>query len=189
MYVFGNGVCVVCSESKQLFRGSVFRRSVVMYTSKKPNMSNLCRTRHFGSLHIDKSRMPSTYNFRCTFCDYTHPRYMRSFDKSTEKYAVQYEYNTKKDSMTDVHLPACQLRLMNLTGIESEGSIDRPSTDLVKHDGFFQMNLCNDALNALDRCGWKRSYHQRTFKDLNIITNQPPNLKISLPINPHNKKQ
>ena len=162
------------------------RCSVVMYTSNKHIISNLRRVRHFESLNIDKSSMPSVYNFRYIFFDYTYPRYMRSFDKSTEKYAVQYEYNTKKDSMTDVHLPACQLRLMNLTGIESEGSIDTPNSDLVKRDGFFHMNACNEALNALDRCGWKRSYHQSTFKHSNIITNQPRNLTILLPINLYN---
>ena len=99
---------------------------------------------------------------------------MRSFNRSTEKYAVQYDYNTKKDKMTNVHLPACQLRLMDLIGVESEGSIDRPSTDLVQRDGFFHMNACNEALNALDRCGWKRSYHQRMSTKHSIpVANQP----------------
>jgi hypothetical protein len=97
---------------------------------------------------------------------------MRSFNTSTEKYAVQYEHNTKKDNMANIHLPACQLRLLNLTGIESEGSINRPGGDLVKRDGFFHMNACREALNALDRCGWKRSYHQRTItKHCNLISN------------------
>ena len=171
---------VVCAESKQWFRGSVTLATLVCSTRKKrvskfrshvhqkeTENFKLCRARNFESLNIE-----STYNFRYRFCDFTHPHYMRSFNKSTEKYTVQYEYNTKKDSMADVHLPACQLRLMNLTGIESEGSIDRPNSDLVKRDGFFHMNACNEALNALDRCGWKRSYHQSTFKHPGIITNK-----------------
>ena len=58
--------------------------------------------------------------------------------------------------MLEKHLPACQLRLMNLAGIKSEGLADRPNGDLVKRDGFFHMNACNEVLNALDRCGWKR---------------------------------
>ena len=88
---------------------------------------------------------------------------MRSFDKSAEKYNIQYDYNIKKDSMADVLLPSCQLRLMNLTGFETEGSIDQATGQIVRRDGFFHMKACNDALNALDRCGWKRSYHQREF--------------------------
>lgn len=32
-------------------------------------------------------------------------------------------------------------------------------------DGFFRMQQCRDALSALDRRGWARSYHQREFHD------------------------
>ena len=67
--------------------------------------------------------------------------------------------------MTDVLLPSCQLRLMNLTGFETEGSIDQQNGQIVERDGFFHMKSCQDALSALDRCGWKRSYHQREFHD------------------------
>ena len=69
--------------------------------------------------------------------------------------------------MAEVLLPSCKLRLMNLTGFESEGSIDQQTGQIVKRDGFFHMKACNDALSALDRCGWKRSYHQRTSNKLN----------------------
>jgi hypothetical protein len=87
---------------------------------------------------------------------------MRSFNLSAEKYSKQYEYNTKKDAMAEVLLPSCQLRLMNLTGLEGSESTAQ-NGEIVNHDGFFHMKNCNEALNALDRCGWKRSYHQRTL--------------------------
>jgi len=32
-------------------------------------------------------------------------------------------------------------------------------------DGFYHMQRLREALNALDRCGWKRSFHQRAFHD------------------------
>lgn len=31
--------------------------------------------------------------------------------------------------------------------------------------GFDRLNLCRQALAALDRCGWERSFHQRLFHD------------------------
>ena len=32
-------------------------------------------------------------------------------------------------------------------------------------DGFYRMQLCRDALSAMDRRGWNRSHHQRMFHD------------------------
>ena len=81
---------------------------------------------------------------------------MRSFNVSADKYSVQYEYITKKNSMAEVLLPSCQLRLMDLTGMNSEGSVDKETGEIVGRDGFFHMNACNDALKALDRCGWRQ---------------------------------
>jgi len=82
------------------------------------------------------------------------------FDVYADKYGKQYDYNVKIAAMTEVMLPACQLRLMNLTGMEADAPSDG---EIVKRDGFTHMATCNDALNALDRCGWKRGYHQREF--------------------------
>jgi hypothetical protein len=98
-----------------------------------------------------------------------HLYQMRSFNVSADKYSIQHEYNTKKDNMAEVLMPSCQLRLMNLTGLEVEGSLDQNNNEIVGRDGFFHMNACNEALNALDRCGWKRSFHQRTTHQLNPI--------------------
>ena len=88
---------------------------------------------------------------------------MRCFNSSAEKYGIQFDYNTRKDNMADVLLPSCQLRMMNLTGLETGATVSQETGDIVQRDGFFHMNACNEALNALDRCGWKRSYHQREF--------------------------
>ena len=34
-----------------------------------------------------------------------------------------------------------------------------------QHDGYTRMAKCRAALNALDRRGWERSFHQRLFHD------------------------
>lgn len=34
-----------------------------------------------------------------------------------------------------------------------------------EHDGFKRMQRCRNALNAMDRRGWDRSFHQRHFHD------------------------
>jgi len=68
-------------------------------------------------------------------------------------------------------MPACQLRLLNHTAgrkstiSEAGESCDQPQTLTTTRDGFFHMQRLREALNALDRCGWKRSYHQRQFHE------------------------
>eukprot|EP00960_Hanusia_phi_P036406 752302-Hanusia_phi.AAC.8 len=41
----------------------------------------------------------------------------------------------------------------------------RKSKGIREMDGFKRMKLCRDALKALDRRGWERSYHQKQFHD------------------------
>ena len=36
--------------------------------------------------------------------------------------------------------------MMNLTGLESEGSVNQATGNVVQRDGFFHVNACNDAL-------------------------------------------
>lgn len=43
----------------------------------------------------------------------------------------------------------------------AQSNLDSPTLG----DGFQRMEMCRRALNALDRRGWDRSYHQRYFHD------------------------
>ena len=90
---------------------------------------------------------------------------MRSFEKATAQYAVQWDHDKSLEHRASTLMPACKLRLLNVT---SGGPVAPPSVDgqpqsigFTVRDGIFHMDRLRDALNALDRCGWKRSYHQR----------------------------
>lgn len=53
----------------------------------------------------------------------------------------------------------------NATGTQAQfdrGTISQPPEIM---NGFKRIDRCRMALDALDRCGWKRSYHQRKFHD------------------------
>jgi hypothetical protein len=39
------------------------------------------------------------------------------------------------------------------------------NNEVVKSNGFARMERCRIGLDALDKAGWKRSYHQRKFHD------------------------
>jgi hypothetical protein len=43
--------------------------------------------------------------------------------------------------------------------------VSNNSNDVVRSNGFARMDKCRMGLDALDRAGWKRSYHQRKFHD------------------------
>jgi hypothetical protein len=66
-------------------------------------------------------------------------------------------------------MPACKLRLLSVTaGAPSSNTSSDDSHEAIGftlRDGFFHMARLREALNALDRCGWKRSYHQRMFHE------------------------
>jgi len=47
--------------------------------------------------------------------------------------------------------------------VPKETSGDRK--DILRSNGFARMEKCRMGLDALDRAGWKRSYHQRKFHD------------------------
>lgn len=88
---------------------------------------------------------------------------MRSFVSAAKQYSVQWEYNQSLHDRATTRMPACTLRLLNIT---SGGvSVDGSEANLNSRDGFFHMARLREGLNALDRCGWKRSYHQRTFHE------------------------
>jgi hypothetical protein len=64
-------------------------------------------------------------------------------------------------------VPLCKMRLQNIaiqTGCGGEGG-DNTGVKFSVRDGFVHMQRLREALNALDRCGWKRSYHQRQFHE------------------------
>lgn len=90
---------------------------------------------------------------------------MRSFEKAATQYASQWVHNESLNHRASTLMPACRLRLLNVTsgGPVSALSVDgqTQSVGFTVRDGIFHMDRLRDALNALDRCGWKRSYHQR----------------------------
>jgi hypothetical protein len=90
---------------------------------------------------------------------------MRSFVESADQYSIQFDYNQNKDKMASTLLPACQLRLLSVTGdgATMDTPSGQPATQLTNHDGFYHMNRLTEALNSLDNAGWRRSYHQREF--------------------------
>ena len=95
---------------------------------------------------------------------------MRSFVTASDQYAIQFNYNQSMHDRATTLMPACQLRLLNTTAgrasvvSDTGGSCTQPQK-ITARDGFFHMQRLREALNALDRCGWKRSYHQRQFHE------------------------
>jgi hypothetical protein len=94
---------------------------------------------------------------------------MRSFKPSARKYEVQWKHNKTTAETATTLMPACKLRLLS---VMSGAPVTDPSLDqsteaigFTIRDGFFHMARLREALNALDRCGWKRSYHQRMFHE------------------------
>jgi hypothetical protein len=94
---------------------------------------------------------------------------MRSFNKATAQYLVQWQHNQSMHDRATTLMPACMLRLHSVTAgapvIDSSVDAPQQAVGFTVRDGFFHMQRLREALNALDRCGWKRSYHQRMFHD------------------------
>jgi len=81
---------------------------------------------------------------------------MRSFISESLQYKLQFDYNRLEHTRATTVMPSYKLRLMDVTGGASKNTLN-------VRDGFFHMARLNEALNALDKCGWKRSFHQRAF--------------------------
>ena len=92
---------------------------------------------------------------------------MRSFEKASRQYETQWNHDQSMNEISNTLMPACKLRLLSVGALASHTSSDEPqeAVGFTPRDGFFHMARLNEALNALDRCGWKRSYHQRTFHE------------------------
>ncbi|KAJ1465061.1 hypothetical protein T484DRAFT_1757657 [Baffinella frigidus] len=98
---------------------------------------------------------------------------MRSFEHNARQYEVQWKHNKTMHDRATTLMPACKLRLLSVTSGASvtdsstDSSLDQPqnAVGFTIRDGFFHMTRLREALNALDRCGWKRSYHQRMFHE------------------------
>jgi hypothetical protein len=89
---------------------------------------------------------------------------MRSFTGAADQYARQFDHNRAVDRHATQLTPACQIRLQQvLSDPEASLSQGAPSAQLGVRDGFFHMARLTEALKALDRCGWKRSFHQLEF--------------------------
>jgi hypothetical protein len=71
-------------------------------------------------------------------------------------------------SFSDVYKKYHELKIQENI---SKTTLFTKTIDLYKEDkqkgitGFDRLNLCRKALDALDRRGWERSYHQRLFHD------------------------
>lgn len=64
------------------------------------------------------------------------------------------------------HLNRQHREASNMSAIVSALDMHMKSTDFsAKTNGFDRMKNCRKALQALDRRGWERSYHQKTFHD------------------------
>lgn len=90
------------------------------------------------------------------------------YDQFYQKYDDGFIANssTKKQTESDkqqIQLkPAIECFMLNRYGsnaVDSETSVSK------QMDGFKRMEQCRVALDALDACGWKRSYFQRKFHD------------------------
>lgn len=94
---------------------------------------------------------------------------MRSFEKACNQYQVQYVHNKTMCERSSTLMPASKLRLLSVTaGAPTQRNSSDETPDAIGftlRDGFFHMARLREALNALDRCGWKRSYHQRMFHE------------------------
>jgi hypothetical protein len=86
---------------------------------------------------------------------------MRSFVDAASQYQVQWDFDKNKDKLATMLVPASQLRLMALTGGMEISDISSKAGKMEVRDGFFHMDRLKQALSALDRSGWQRSYHQR----------------------------
>jgi hypothetical protein len=90
---------------------------------------------------------------------------MRSFQNAVAQYAVQWNHNKTIENRVSTLMPACKLRLLNVTSggpvVDPLVDTQQQSVGFTVRDGIFHMDRLREALNALDRCGWKRSYHQR----------------------------
>jgi len=86
---------------------------------------------------------------------------MRSFAAAADQYAIQFNHNETQNQHATELTPACQIRLQQV--ISDPAADSSQSTQLGVRDGFFHMARLTEALKALDRCGWKRSFHQLEF--------------------------
>ena len=95
---------------------------------------------------------------------------MRSFVEASDQYSLQWEYDRAMRERATTLTPFSRLRLLDIsagadlsTGVDS--SVTMQLQNLNVRDGFAHMQRLREALNALDRCGWKRSFHQRQFHE------------------------
>ena len=89
---------------------------------------------------------------------------MRSFVEASDQYSLQYEHNQLMQERATTLTPFSRLRLLDISsGVDLSAGVDLSLQKLNVKDGFYHMQRLCEALNALDRCGWKRSFHQRQF--------------------------
>ena len=116
-----------------------------------------------------------TINLKRNLCVKCATTAMRTFLTESEKYSVQWEYDKALSERGTTLTPFSKLRLVDITGgADLSAGVDLSLQKLNVRDGFGHMQRLRDALNALDRCGWRRSYHQRQFHEVLKTLNPKP---------------
>ncbi len=98
----------------------------------------------------------------------------------------QQQIKRQRSAVDPTELPAlCSFLAMSEsagTGNNYFPGLQKPSaTSSRTVDGFYRMNQCRKALNALDVGGWKRSYHQRMFHEAYMAACARPFWKLDPP--------
>jgi len=98
---------------------------------------------------------------------------MRSFRADLSAYLKYHKVQEAKKTQSEMHLTAGQQRLLGAGTVsdmrgrpdsaQNTASTAPPNAPETTRDGIFHMKRMREALAALDRAGWKRSYHQRQF--------------------------
>ena len=96
----------------------------------------------------------------------------RQFGRYIDEYRKEYDHRKELKLRKTRMLPAVQLRLgepgatVSSGGGGAGGGFSSEATGAIANiDGFQRMELLRTALAALDRRGWKRSFHQRQFHE------------------------
>lgn len=131
-----------------------------------------------GPMYFPTIKLSDYLKLKCTFISILHALKLFEFDNWTtckqkkamsdfaiRSYSSLYAaMDAKLQAERDEHTRKTKLRNAIQTSFISAAntSIANSSSNNVSK-GFKRIDLCRTALNALDRRGWERSYHQRYF--------------------------
>jgi hypothetical protein len=87
----------------------------------------------------------------------------RTFTPFVHEYLREFEYRRELKRRKTQMMPAIELRFGSAAVAGSDVVMETTSSAMTNLDGFQRMDLLRTALAAIDRRGWRRSYHQRQF--------------------------